>query len=67
MTPAARLAARTVYMQQIAGEAAPFNRGLEATLQADWQNALNGDASIFLNHPLTEAMGSHDPARLAYW
>ena len=58
---------RTVYMQQIAGEAAPYNRELEATLQSDWLAALNGDASKFLNHRLTEAMGSHDPVRLTYW
>ena len=67
MTPVARLAARSVYTQQIAGEAAPYNRELEAMLQTDWLNALNGGARTFLNHQLTELMGSHDPARLAHW
>jgi len=32
MTPVARLAARTVYAQQIAGEAAPYNWELEVQL-----------------------------------
>lgn len=66
-TPAARLAARTVYTQQLAGETAPYNRKLEAELHAAWLNALDGDASAFLKHSITELNGAHDPARFAYW
>lgn len=67
MTPAARMAARTIYTQQLAGETAPYNWKLEAEFYNGWLKALAGEATGFLKYPLSELYGSHDPSRLAHW